>query len=155
MLVLFALDSVLGYILSGQTKLPHSYSTNLNVSEHCALNVSSEIDVMKDFWDSEKELNVEMDQIFENFKKDITFNENRYTVKLPVKDNIDTIDDNFELSKGRLKSLYNKFIKDNDFFEEYNKVFEGQLADSIIEKVTDDSLTDKIHYLPHSCFETK
>ena len=59
-----ASDSSLGFILSGRTKIPLNYSTNLNLSEICAFEVDSEIDVLKKIWDTEKDLKDEENKVF-------------------------------------------------------------------------------------------
>ena len=68
-----------------------------------------------------------------------------------MKESIEHLDDNYDLSKKRLKNLHVKFQKDPKFFEQYDKVIQGQLTDNIIEPVTDifKSENSKIHYLPH------
>ena len=110
-----ALDSVLGYVLSGNSSAPQGFnSTNINFGEIVVLHVITESELLKNdmirFWDSESsEINDEKNDVFQKFKKNISFKDKRYVVKLPFKEDFETIEDNFELSKNRLKSLSKKF----------------------------------------------
>ena len=70
---------------------------------------------------------------------EIAFKENQcYEVGLPWKDDIpDELETNYDLSKRRLLSLYNKLKADPKLLSQYNEVFEQQLSDGIIQKVNE------------------
>ena len=72
-------------------------------------------------------------------------------MKLPFKEDFETIEDNFELSKNILKSLSKKFKGDPLLYKEYEKVINSQLEEGIVERVVHENFKSagNVHYLPH------
>ena len=56
-------------------------------------------------------------------------------LNFPSKKKIESIEDNFELSKNRLKGFYKKFQNNPELFTEYEKVINSQLEEGIIEHI--------------------
>ena len=76
---------------------------------------------------------------------------NRYEVKLPIKDNlIELLLDNYLLATHRLKGLRTRLCKDKGLMIQYNNIFKDYLDNGITERV-DTSADNKelAHYLPH------
>ena len=92
----------------------------------------------------EKELSV-----CEKVMEDIKFENNRYVVKLPFKENIPFVSDNYDVSLNRLSNLKNRLSKSIDTLVKYDKVITDQLEHSVIEKVENIGIPKKFKYLPH------
>ena len=101
------------------------------------------------FWEMEAVGTSNVDQVYEQFKLDITFNGERYVTKLPFKPHADTIPDNFSLSFKRLQSLEKKFSCNPKLKEQYQEIITSYEEDKIIERVTSPGSPGKVHYLPH------
>ena len=76
---------------------------------------------------------------------------NRYEVKLPIKDNlIGLLPDNYLLATHRLKGLRTRLCKDKSLMIQYNNIFKDYLDNCIIERVdTPADNKELVHYLPH------
>ena len=102
-------------------------------------------------WETE---NVGFDRriaIEDEFGAEVKFENGRYEVKLPFKDEHAILPDNFALSKTRLPNLVKKLKSNPLLVAEYQKVIETQLESGIIEKVNDTEPVEvgKVCYLPH------
>ncbi|XP_065061333.1 uncharacterized protein LOC135688421 [Rhopilema esculentum] len=163
-----AISSKLGWLLSG----PVSFS-NDKAFKVCSSNNVIKSNLVLDIIPSREEIVDESREIVESLDRfwkhesmgiandeqpgkcaptEIMFKENqRYEVGLPWKDNIDKeLETNYDLSKRRLLSLYNKLKADPKLLKQYNEVFEQQLSDGIIEKVNECAYEDSnAHFLCH------
>ena len=74
---------------------------------------------------------------------------NRYKVKLPFKENISLVSDNYKMSQNHFNKLKNKLNENGDDLTEHNNVMKDQLKSYIIEKVEGSGNTGKVMYLPH------
>ena len=76
---------------------------------------------------------------------------NRYEVKLPIKDNlIGLLPDNYLLATHRLKGLRTRLWKDKRLIIQYNYKFKDYVENGIIERVdTPADNKELVHYLPH------
>ena len=92
----------------------------------------------------EKELSV-----CEKVMEDIKFENNQYVVKLPFKENILFVSDNYNFSLNGLRKLRNRLSKSTDTFAKYDKVITDQLEHGFIEKVESIGIPGKVKYLPH------
>ena len=81
--------------------------------------------------------------------EDIKFENNRYVVKLPFKENIPFVSNNYNVSLNRLSKLKNRLSKSTDTLAKYDKVITDQLEHGIIEKVESIGIPGNIKYLPH------
>ena len=81
--------------------------------------------------------------------EDIKFENSRYVVKLPFKENIPFVSDDYDVSLNRLSKLKNRLSKSIDTLVKYDKVITGQLEHGVIEKVESIGINGKVKYLPH------
>ena len=100
-------------------------------------------------WDLETLGITESDGVYEEFVDNITFNRNRYSVKLPWKEGRDVLDSNFELSLSCMKGQVRKLRKEPEVLREYDPVIKEQLASGVIERVEESGKVDRAHYIPH------
>ncbi|MCP9260781.1 Zinc knuckle family protein [Dirofilaria immitis] len=90
------------------------------------------------------------EKALEQFKKGITKRNNRYQVRWPWKDSKVSLNDNYGLCFGRLKTLVKRVRTDKLLFNQYNEVILQQVQSNIIEEVTPNmNQSGVIHYLPH------
>ena len=73
----------------------------------------------------------------------------RYVVKLPFKENILFVSDNYNFSLSGLRKLRIRLSKRTDTFAKYDKVITDQLEHGFIEKVESIGIRGKVKYLPH------
>ena len=76
---------------------------------------------------------------------------NRYEVKIPIKDNlIDLLPGNYLHASHRLKGLRTHLLKDKGLMIQYNNIFKDYVDNGIVEKVdTPADNKELVHYLPH------
>ena len=162
-----AISSKLGWLLSG----PVSFSNNNEYvcNGNSVINTNLVLDILpsrEEVVDESREIVESLDHFWKHESMgianeeqtgkyaplEIAFKENqRYEVGLPWKDNIsDELGTNYDLSKRRLLSLYNKLKADPKLLSQYNEVFEQQFSDGIIEKVNETDYEDSnAHFLCH------
>ncbi|KJH40804.1 hypothetical protein DICVIV_13232, partial [Dictyocaulus viviparus] len=97
--------------------------------------------------------------VWEQFEKTIQKREDGYYVRLPWKENANTLPPNKSMAIQRLQSTINKLTTNPVLFQEYHETIIQQLNRGIIEEVKEtNSLTKKnneiIHYLPHQAVIT-
>ena len=115
------------------------------------------IQILKHFWDNEsiEILDVPEREQSTQFLPEIQFNDARYEVILPWKEDYPSNDipNHFHLCFNHLKYLQQRLLKIPDVLHEYNDIIREQLDQGIIEAVVDSSNTTSghIHYLPLSC----
>ena len=151
-----ALNTRLGYVLSGPVQSASGANeSTVNFSETHVLKIASEQDI-KTFWDLES-LGIKSNEpaVYDQFLNDITFDGDRYQVKLPFKENHPPLPDNYQLSKTRLESFVRRLKSNPELLRQYDQVIQEQLQVNIIEPVSDEERFAKkdspimIHYLPH------
>ena len=106
-------------------------------------------DLVKTFFDVE---NLGVDDnytVVEDFKRNLTFDGEKYVCRLPLKKHHDFIPDNYRNSLNRLKSLHVKLGKNPELLKKYDDVIQGYLEDGIVEKISEPGEEGKVHYLPH------
>ena len=79
----------------------------------------------------------------------IQFVNDRYEVKLPFKENVSLVSDNYQMSQNRLNKLKKKLSQNGDNLTEYDNVMKDQLKNGIFEKVEGPGNPGKVIYLPH------
>ena len=91
------------------------------------------------------------DTVHEAFKKNLSFENGRYSVHLPWKEHHELLPDNFENSVARLSSQLKCLRREPEILRGYNSIIQDQLQCGIIEKVDRTKCPDvgKVHYLPH------
>ena len=88
--------------------------------------------------------------VYERFISDIKFENSRYSVPLPFKENPPILPGNYQLSLNRLKKLKERLDKTPHLLNESNKIFNEYLNLGIIEKVQTQGDTGQVVYLPHT-----
>ena len=149
-----AMKTKLGWVVSGPVEGIYS-----NENSHCfrvdveVLNrdVDPLVNELHKFWETE---NVGCDRrisIEDEFEAEVKFENGRYEVKMPFKEEHAMLPDNYALSKMRLSNLLKKLKSNSLLAAEYQKVIETQLESGIIEKVNDTEPVEvgKVCYLPH------
>ncbi|XP_060556256.1 uncharacterized protein LOC132716928 [Ruditapes philippinarum] len=85
------------------------------------------------------------------FKSTLTFQDGRYSVTWPWKEENPDLPENKGLAIGRLKSCLKRLENKPDLLEKYNNVIKDQLSKGVIEKVQDSGKGKEYmhHYIPH------
>jgi hypothetical protein len=153
---LVAQETAIGWVLSGSVETPgHKDCTTLSAIQlFCTENPSE--NVIRQLWDldsigiSSKDV-VEESSVVKDFSETIEFTHGRYVVGLPWKKNRPSLVDNEILARKRLSSLTNKFKRDSQLHERYDKVLVEMEDNGIIEEVSSNSQPSPGHifYLPH------
>ncbi|XP_066929853.1 uncharacterized protein [Clytia hemisphaerica] len=157
---LVAIDTKLGYVLSGSiNKNPLESNVLTTHVLECQYEIREpNTDLQKTlnkFWDCEnvQESNDEIKSTaIENFENDISFNDEakRYKVSLPFLEQYEILNDNFETSKRRLKSVLLKHFKSNEeLLKTYDHIIKEQIELGVIEEVPTSTTPEKAFYLPH------
>lgn len=162
-----ASETRLGWVLSGP--MPSSRSNPLSsvnlVSTH-VLKIQSTVQPLVDYSDSGSECSKELvnklwdldaigivdtETIHESFLKNISFQEGRYVVRLPVKDKHKPLPDNYELALSRLNSLVKRLRRNHCIYKEYDQIITEQEQSGIVEKLkpNERETSEEVHYLPH------
>ena len=87
--------------------------------------------------------------VYEKFIDSIKFENDRYSVALPFKENRPMLADNYQLCLNRLQKLKERLSKTPQLLNEYNKVFDEYLNLGIIEKVKNEDIVGEVVYLPY------
>lgn len=94
------------------------------------------------------------DTVLEAFEKNLSFQDGKYLVHLPWKEQHGLLPDNFEniiYCVARLSSQLKRLRKDPEILKEYDSIIQDQLQSGIIEQVDGAKRPDvgRVHYLPH------
>ncbi|XP_028410434.1 uncharacterized protein LOC114533050 [Dendronephthya gigantea] len=92
---------------------------------------------------------IEEDTVHETFLDGISFTGNRYSVKLPWKEDHDNLPDNYMNSLARMKGQLKRLEKEPELLKEYDRIIRDQAEQGIIEQVPSLEKAGKVHYLPH------
>ena len=84
-------------------------------------------------WDLETTGILESNEVHEEFVDNISFNGQRYSVKLPWKAGNNRLPSNYENSLSRMRSQVRKLRKEPRVLDEYDAVIKEQLVTGIIE----------------------
>jgi hypothetical protein len=150
-------ETSLGWVLSGPIPSNHKGRlSNANLVATHVLRVAAQTRETTDeqlsrLWDMESIGIREKETVHEAFKKNITFKDERYNVTLPVKEKHAILPDNYDLSLARLNKQVKRLRKEPEILKEYDKTFQDQLKQGIVEKVQepDRHIPGETHYLPH------
>lgn len=163
------MNSLFGWILSGSSNLENKtqISERLECTKMLNLIVESSCEensdlILQNFWkldaigiDNEKKdlSNYENEIILQDFKKNIKYQNSRYKVKLPWNENVEKLENNYDIAKYRLGNLVKRFNKDNYFYERYREVISKQISEGIVEQINIKEKTESIvgreYYMPH------
>ena len=165
---LYMLASKLGWILTGRTTeatkdtteynmLIMTHSTN-TVKETSLLTPDRSFPTkpnLEDFWRLESigindsPLDSDNEKALKIFNNTLKFEDNRYQVSWPWKEDKSVLPENRELAYGRLKSLVNKMKGTPDLADNYDAIIQNQLQLGVIEKVMNNRKETAKHYIPH------
>ncbi|MCG8034488.1 MAG: DUF1759 domain-containing protein [Candidatus Thiodiazotropha taylori] len=165
---LYLLGSKLGWILTGRTNddnpdicesslLILTYGNNVSKT-----NVFTSIDRvlptkpdLEDFWNVEgigimdSPTSSDDELALQQFHESLKFEDGRYQVTWPWKEENPELPVNRELAVGRLKSVVSKLRKQPELLQKYHSVLEDQLKKGVIETIEDRGGGTLKHYLPH------
>ena len=160
-----ALNTVLGWVLSGPCDIMNSHVTTNLMATHVLridtnpmdeLNKRDEslIQNISKFWEIEEVEDIEhQNTIMKEFQSSVKFDENlgRYIVELPWKIDPETLPDNFSLAKSRLNSLYRRLQKNPKALKEYDDIIRTQTKEGIVEDCDEVHVLEagRTHYIPH------
>ncbi|KAL9977210.1 hypothetical protein ACROYT_G014589 [Oculina patagonica] len=159
--------SKLGWILTGRVKSQEAQSapsvsmltyTSSPIRAHLA---AQELPIehtttLEEFWKletlgiSEPMCVTDDDEALQKFNDTVRFEDGRYQVTWPWKEESPSLPTNYELAMGRLRSLVNRLVRNPEHLTKYDAVIQYQLQKGIIEVVPDeDSANTLKHYIPH------
>ena len=150
-----AVETELGWVLSGPmrsySRSPEPVQVNLVQSDDKGLDV----DVHK-LWDLEiLGIKEPRSEVYEEYSDSISFDRNRYSVKLPWKEGHPELPTNYATSLRRLKTQVARLEREPDVLTEYATIIEEQLHAGVIERVVELEMAPKVHYLPHQAVVRK
>ena len=165
---LYMLASKLGWILTGRTMEQIEESTEASMlmlsynsrtqKEANLLTPDMSLPTkpnLEEFWKLETigimDSPVDSDDVrtLKHFNETLKYENNRYNVTWPWKDNKLCLPENRELAFGRLKSLINKLKNHPQLVDKYDDIIQNQLKLGVVEKVTKNTMESQKHYIPH------
>lgn len=165
---LYLLGSKLGWILTGRTQDKDIYSESASmliltygndVTERsafqCVDNTIKTKPDIQDFWNIEA-IGItdnpslsDDEKAMTNFQDTLIFQDGRYQVTWPWREENPALPVNRELAYGRLKSCLNRMKSKPDLMIKYDMVIKDQLEKGMIEMVDNTMTENKQHYIPH------
>ncbi|XP_048770094.2 uncharacterized protein LOC125676243 [Ostrea edulis] len=149
-----AVSSKLGYLISGPTRISNSTS-KVQTSMHNVLTFhkNEEVNIAR-FWEIEDigEKDGLLHEKAETYgQHSISFENGRYSAKLPWKDSCAELPTNEEIVRRRTKNVIKRLASDGDMLDIYSKIIQEQEARGFIEKVdiSKDTNSTRKHYIPH------
>ncbi|KAL3109407.1 hypothetical protein niasHT_015252 [Heterodera trifolii] len=91
---------------------------------------------------------IDHDEVMKNFKRNLSFVNDRYQIALPWNDKVAQLPTNYHQAKARLISLVRK-LRTINLVNEYQVILDEQLQNGIIEMANPDHSCGPVHYLPH------
>ena len=145
--------SKLGWILTGRVKCQDAQSTpsvsmltytSSPVSAYFTAQFNAQKPQLEDFWKLEtlgisEAVNVnDDDKALQKFNDTVRFEDGRYQVTWPWKEECPLLPTNYELAMGRLRSLVNRLMRNPEHLTKYDAVIQDQLHKGIIEIVPEE-----------------
>ncbi|XP_052762257.1 uncharacterized protein LOC128204895 [Mya arenaria] len=162
---LYLLSSKLGWILSGRSDdvdemEEHSmliFNQGSSITYQSMFSVDTPVQKpdLEDFWNVESIGIIDKDTrnddmiALDKFKETVQFEDNRYHVCWPWKEDDYELPTNKELAIGRLKSTVKRLKSNPQLLQKYDGVIKDQLNNGIIERVNTDESNSRTHYIPH------
>ena len=84
-----------------------------------------------------------------HFESTVKYDDGRYWVELPFKDNCPFLPTNFRLALGQMNNQVKKFRTQPELLTCYNNIIKDHLKSDFIEVVNNPQVTPQTHYLPH------
>ena len=166
---LYMLGSNLGWILSGRTSeiVENSTESSMLIMTHVK-GIDNETTFLtcldkslpmkpnlEDFWKlesigiSDSPVESDNDVALKKFSETLKYDEGRYTVTWPWKEEQPDLPDNRALALGRLKSLVSRMRNNPELIQKYDDIITDQREKGIIDKVGSESNSLIKHYIPH------
>ena len=167
---LYLLGSKLGWILSGRTseraEENTAESTMLTLMHGKVVNTETSFLTcqdkslpkkpnLEDFWRLESigindsPVDSDDDIALKTFNETLQYQNGRYMVTWPWKEERPDLPDNKALALGRLQSLVKKMKKNPQLIQKYDEIIKDQLKRGVIEQVKSESNSSTKHYIPH------
>ncbi|VDI28825.1 Hypothetical predicted protein [Mytilus galloprovincialis] len=113
---------------------------------------------LEKFWDLES-IGVKADELETTTMKDfndeyetkcITYQDNRYTAKLPWRNDFNELPTNYNVTLRRTCNMIDRLKKDTNMLKMYGDIIKDQKRRGFIERVTENgNQSNRIHYIPH------
>ncbi|XP_065927673.1 uncharacterized protein [Magallana gigas] len=143
-----AVSSKIGYPLSGPThsNVKHNHVSSYNVLSYLR---PEELNLEK-FWKMEdlETLEKTTDLPVED-RKYVTYENGRYTAKLPWKEEVCNLPSNEIIALERTKNVICRLSQDPDMLKTYDNIIKEQEKCGFIEKVEQEGPGGQVHYIPH------
>ena len=166
---LHLLGSKLGWILSGRTSeimeettesamlmLIHGKEVNKETSFLTSVDKSlPQKPNLGDFWRLESigindsPIESDDDMALKKFNETLQYEQGRYMVTWPWKEERPNLPDNRSLALGRLQSLVKRMKKTPHLIQKYDEILEDQLKKGVIEQIESETNSLTKHYIPH------
>lgn len=110
---------------------------------------------LRSFWETEsigivtEEIKKGDEEMMQLFEKSVQFNEGRYQVSLPLKNENNNLSSNYDVAKRCFDQLIKKFQKDLPLFDRYREVIQDYINQGIAEHVENIDSDNPVYYLPH------
>ena len=137
---LVAMNSKLGYLLSGPLNYNRAESSTVNLSYAMKVEMCIKEDIsleqkVGNFWNLDSVgIVADEESVYDKFESTIKYENDRDEVMLPFKENRPMLEYNYAVSLRRLKSLKVKLDKTPDILQEYDDVIKKQLETGVIER---------------------
>ena len=151
-----AMQSKLGYLLSGPIKSPRSDTTPTNIL-NVMISHYDEDKQLEKFWSLESlgitspTSNNDESNLPREYQQSAISREDdgSYTAKFPWKDDHPSLPSNFSVCQQRTRSTIRRLSRSPELLQTYGTIINDQLVKGFIEKVPDATPTTNTHYIPH------
>ena len=153
-----AINTMFGWCLSGPFKNKNNvHESNISlVSSTDVMQIAREINEdqmlhnLNKFWNLDSIGIKDNEQsVYEKFESNIKFKNQRYVVKLPVKENHPFLPDNYNVTLKRLDKLKMLLDKNEHLLRSYDDVCQEQIKLGITEEVNLPGIFNNVTNLPH------
>ena len=153
-----AVSTKVGWVLSGLVEnLPREKLSSIQFSSTHVLRTESRVvdytlqGDLDRLWDLDSVGIRDKDTVREAFEKNLSFEDGKYLVHLPWKEQHGLLPDNFENCVAGLSSQLKRLRKDPEILKEYDSIIQDQLQSGIIDQVDGAKRPDvgRVHYLLH------
>ena len=149
-----AVETILGWVLSGTCEFESNISDTVNLSSTHVLKIfvqKSDINYnscFQKFWQIES--SETKAKCFSDCSKHVYFNGHKYETPLPWKKHCELIPDNYALCESHLYSLIKRLKRNPVTLQEYDSILKKQESRGIIEELPGKfKPAGTVHYIPH------
>ena len=146
----------LGWVVCGASGLNGNISTTkvnrISLSRGLKLDQMLIKEYNRDFQDiasTKQELSGEDKLWLDKVEESCSVVDGKYQISLPLKQDIIKLPDSKPTALRRLRNLKGKLSKDNLYFDQYCKFMDEMLAKGYAEKLSQETSSDKLWYVPH------